>query len=187
MKDVVIAKPYARALYELAKSAHKEEHVADDLDGVVTVWDGNRAFALFIRRPEISPAVKKETVHRVFSDIDSLTQKLVDVVLDKKREDLLGTIFEEYRKLWDDERGIRHAEVVSAGSLSQEQQEAVAEALSRATGYTVHLTLRQDPALLGGLVIRMGDRVLDGSLIRRLAVLGDKLRSGDGGGSVSEH
>ncbi|NMP21006.1 ATP synthase F1 subunit delta [Sulfobacillus harzensis] len=187
MKQAVIARPYARALFELAKSAHKEERVAEDLGRMVAVWDGDRAFRLFIRRPEISPTVKKETVHRLFGDVDALAARLVDVVVDKKREDLLSTIYEEYRNLWDESRGILHADVISAAPISQEQQEAIAEALGRATGHTVMTTLKQDPSLLGGLVIRMGDRVLDGSLIRRLAILGDKLRSGDGGGSVVEH
>ncbi len=187
MKQVVIARPYARALFELAQSAQKEERVAEDLGRVVNVWDGDRAFRSFIRRPEISPAVKKETVHRLFDNLDPYAAHLIDVVVDKKREDLLSTIYEEYRNLWDESRGILHADVISAGPLSGEQQEAVAEALGRATGQTVTITVKQDPSLLGGLVIRMGDRVLDGSLIRRLAILGDKLRSGDGGGSVVEH
>lgn len=187
MKQEVVARPYAKALFELAKAQGKEETVAQDLGGVLTVWDGDREFRQFIRRPEVPAKIKRETVHRIFSGLDSTTERLLDVVIDKKREDALSTIYEEYRNLWDASRGIAHAEATSASPLSAEQQEALEAALGRATGQTVKLTLKEDASLLGGLVIRMGDRVLDGSLVRRLAILGDKLRSGDGGGIVVEH
>ncbi|MCL5116485.1 MAG: ATP synthase F1 subunit delta [Firmicutes bacterium] len=187
MKQEVVARPYARALFELAKAHSKEETVAQDLGQVLMTWDGDREFRQFIRRPEVSHHVKRETAHRVFTGLDSITERLIDVVIEKNREDVLSTIYEEYRNLWDESRGIVHADVTTAAPLSPEQQQSLADALGRATGRTVNMTLKQDASLMAGVVVRMGDRVLDGSLVRRLAILGDRLRSGDGGGSVVEH
>lgn len=187
MKNEVTARPYAKALFSLASEQNKEELLAQELGGVLTTWDGDAAFRQFIRRPEVSKRAKRETVKKVFQGIDPITEQFLNVVIDKNREEMLSTIYEEYRNLWDASRGIMHAEVTSAQELSDTQQESLAAALGRATGHTVKIAVKRDPALMAGLVVRMGDRVLDGSLARRVAILGDKLRSGDGGGSVVEH
>lgn len=187
MKHEVVARPYARALFSLAKAQGKEELVAQQLGQVLMTWDGDREFRQFIRRPEVSRSAKREAIHRIFQDLDDITTRLLDVVIDKNREDVLSSIYEEYRNLWDSSRGIMHAEVTTAEAMSEAQEKSLAEALGRATGHTVKVTLKQDRSLIAGVVVRMGDRVLDGSLARRLAILGDRLRSGDGGGSVVEH
>lgn len=187
MKNEVAAKPYARAVFALATADHKEEQVAQELGQVLMTWDGDREFRQFIRRPEVPAKAKREAIRRVFQDVGQMTSHLLDVVIDKNREDILATIYEEYRNLWDESRGILHAEVTSAETLSEAQQESLAKSLGEATGRTVKVTTKRDQSLMAGIVIRMGDRVLDGSLARRLAVLGDRLRSGDGGGSVVEH
>lgn len=188
MRNEVVARPYARALFSLAQASGKEGKMAEELHQVLLIWDGDREFGQFIRRPEVAATVKKEAVHRIFSnELDPVTQHLLDVVIDKNREEELSTIFEEYRNLWDASRGIVHAEVTSADALTDEQQKALAEALGRAIGHTVKVTLKENSALMAGVVVRIGDRVLDGSLARRLAILGDRLRRGDGGGNVVEH
>jgi F-type H+-transporting ATPase subunit delta len=126
-------------------------------------------------------------VDRVFSGLQPMTRHLLDVVIDKNREDLLSTVYEEYRNLWDESRGIIHAEVQTAFDLTDAEEKSLVGALSQATGRTVEITVTRDKSLVAGVRVRIGDRVLDGSLARRLAVLGDRLRSTDGGGNVVEH
>lgn len=187
MKNEVAAQPYARALFRLAEEQGTQEQVAQQLGQVLQIWDHNSEFRQFIRRPEISHTAKREAVGRVFPDLEDIASHLLSVVIEKNREDLLSTIYEEYRNLWDQSRGIVHAEVTCASSLSDAEEKSLLEVLSQATGKTVQVTVTRDSSLMAGVVVKMGDRVLDGSLARRLAVLGDRLRSGDGGGSVVEH
>lgn len=187
MNQEVIARPYARALYALARDRGAEEQVAQELGEVLAVWDGNREFREVIRRPEVSDGMKREIVHRTFPDLGDLAKHLLDVVIDKKREAVLSAIYEEYRTLWDESRGVVHANVTTAEELSADQEQDLTNALNQATGRTVKVSIKRDPSLLAGVVVRIGDRVLDGSVARRLTALGDVLRSGDRGGSVVEH
>jgi F-type H+-transporting ATPase subunit delta len=186
MKNEVVAKPYARALFSLAGAAGKEEQLAQQLGQVAIVWDGDAAFRQFIRRPEVPKKAKHEAIARLFPNLDPIALRLLYLVVDKQREDVFSTIYEQYRDLWDASRGIVHAEVTTAASLKDEEQQDLIAALSRATGRTVQIRVKRDPSLLGGAVVRLGDRVLDGSVARRLVILGDRLKSGDGGGSVVE-
>lgn len=187
MKNEVTARPYARALFSLAREHGLQEQIAQELGQVLEVWDGDVAFRGLIRRPEVSHACKHDTVDRLFSGLHLTTRHLLEVVIDKNRTEILSTIYEEYRNLWDESRGIVHAEVASAKELTGAEVQSWVKALSLATGLTVEVTRRRDPSLMAGVVVTMGDRVLDGSLARRLSVLGDRLRSIDGGGSVVEH
>lgn len=187
MKNEVIAKPYARALFSVARERAITAAVVNALGEIVRVWDEDPQFAQFIRRPEVPSAAKREAVSRIFPDMEGVVRQLVHIVIDKHREDLLSTIYAEYQKLWDEERAVVKAQVMAANPLTAEQQQSLVDVLSRATHKTVQVTVQRDPSLIAGMVVRMGDRVLDGSLARRLALLGDRLRSGDGGGSVVEH
>lgn len=187
MKNEVIARPYARALFELAQKEGKEARIAQDLVEVVGIWDDERQFCEWIRRPEVPVIAKHDAVKRLFGSIDVITQHFLAVIVDNSRETLLSAINEEYRKLWDASRHIMHVEVTAAKKLPRDQKEALTRVLGRATGKTVEIAIKEDTALIGGLTVRIGDRVLDGSLSRRLTVLGDRLKSGHGGGNVVEH
>ncbi len=187
MKNEAIARPYARAMFELAQKEGKEARIAQDLAEVLGVWDDEQQFFEWIRRPEVPTAAKHDAVKRLFGSIDVMAQHLLAVIVDNSREPLLSTINKEYRKLWDASRHIMHVEVTAAKKLPADQQAALTQALGRATGQTVEIGAKEDAALIGGLTVRVGDRMLDGSLLRRLSVLGDRLKSGHGGGNVDEH
>ncbi|PSR20911.1 MAG: ATP synthase F1 subunit delta [Sulfobacillus acidophilus] len=187
MKHEVVAKPYARALFGVATARMREEQVGQALAEVITTWDNDPEFAQFIRRPEVPSEAKRDAVGRVFPDLDAIVRQLIHIVIDKHREDLLSTIYAEYQRLWDEQRAVVQAQVITASPLTAQQQQDLVDVLSQATKRTVEVTVQRDPSLIAGMVVRMGDRVLDGSLARRLALLGDRLRSGDGGGSVVEH
>lgn len=187
MKEEKVARPYARALFQLAQARGAEAAVAEHLGALVKLWNEDAGFQTFIRRPEVAPPIKRQVIERAFPDLDDVTRRFVGVVLEKGRQELLPAIFDEFRRLWDEARGILEAEVTAAEALSDEEHKQLSDALSRATGRLVRLAVKEDRGLIGGVVVRIGDRVLDGSLARRLALLGERLRSGDGGGMAIEH
>lgn len=188
MTDEQIARPYGKAAFELAEEAGQTETVIRELGHVLEVWREAPELRAFWLRPEVSPAAKIEALHRIFDqDLGPLTRRLLEVIVKKGRIAALPAIFQELLRLFDQARGIVQVEVESASGLSSQETQALQGALQRATGHRVQLHMRTNRELLGGLVVRIGDRVLDGSLARRLAILGERLRSGDRGGNVVEY
>lgn len=183
-----VARPYARALFEIAVSTSREAQVAEELAGVISTIDQSSDLRQFLWHPQVSHRAKIEVIGRIFgSQVDTLILNFLSVVTAKGRETLLPEIFKEYQTLWDVAQGRVHAEVESAVPLTQTEQAQLSGVLSQLTGKTVQLAVSVVPELLGGAVVRMGDRVMDGSLSKKLAVLGERLRNGSGGGYVVEH
>ncbi|MCL5972444.1 MAG: ATP synthase F1 subunit delta [Firmicutes bacterium] len=183
-----VARPYARALFEIAVSTSREAQIAEELAWVVATIDQSSDLMQFLWHPQVSHRAKIEVIGRVFEgQVDTLILNFLSVVTAKGRERLLPKIFKEYQALWDGAQGRVHAEVESAVALTEAEQTQLSGILSQLTGKTVQLAVSVVPELLGGAVVRMGDRVMDGSLSNKLAVLGERLRNGSGGGYVVEH
>lgn len=177
MKSSRIAQIYARAVYELAADSDILSQVAEDLRLVSDTWHASPEFRQFLQHPELSADAKKLAVRRIFSDrIHPVTSNFLDVLLDRGRESAISEIAGDFQALWDQARGIAHAMVETATPLSAEDTAQLIKTLSRVTGQTVVVETRTNPALLGGIVVRIGDRVFDGSLVRQLARLGGRLR-----------
>lgn len=183
-----VARPYARALFDLAETDEVKQQVRKELDQVITTILNHPELKSFLWHPQVSYQAKADLLERVFkAEISDLTMHFLLVVASKGRETSLASIADEYQVLWDRQQGREEVEVRSAVALSEADQKELAHTLSQATGKKVDLSITVTPDLLGGLVVRMGDRVLDGSLARKLARLGERLRNGSGGGYVVEH
>lgn len=188
MKGKQIARPYAKALFELAHDQGKESVVDRNLGEILRVWNEASDFKEFMLRPQVTPEIKYEVFRRVLGNrLDELIERFIKVVMDKGREHVLPEIYDEFRKLWNHAEGVIEADVEYAAELSEPEQDRLTGALTQATGRRVKLKVRRNPALLAGLVVRMGDRVWDGSMARQLARLGERLRSGDRGGNIVEY
>lgn len=183
-----VARPYARALFDLATTDEVKSQVQDELSQIITVVLSHRELKSFLWHPQVSYQAKAELLERVFKDrVSELVMNFMLVVASKGRETSLEAIAAEYRVLWDRHQGRVQARVQTAVALTAEDQRELSQVLSRATGKTVELSVTVTPELIGGLVVRIGDRVMDGSLARKLSVLGERLRNGSGGGYVVEH
>ncbi|AUW94746.1 ATP synthase F1 subunit delta [Sulfobacillus sp. hq2] len=187
MIDARAARPYARALFGLADDTKSVERVHTEFREVVDTLNDHPDLQGFLHHPQVSHHAKKETLHRVFgSRVSPVILHFLNVVVDKDRQELLPAIYDEFTALVEDSRGILEAHVETASALSAEQKQMFAEKLGRATGRNVVIVAHENPALMAGAIIRIGDRVLDGSLRRRMELLGARLR-GNGGGLVVEH
>jgi F-type H+-transporting ATPase subunit delta len=187
MIDQRAVRPYARALFELAQEQQTVERTEADFARVMQVFNESEEFRKLLLHPQASHQAKKETVFRIFgTDIEDATLHFLNVVVDKDREELLNAIHAEFIRLVEDSRGIVQAYVESAQDLDGAQQRDLTEKLSHALGRRVAIEIHHNPALIAGAVIRIGDRVLDGSVLRRMEILGARLR-GNGGGLVVEH
>ena len=169
-----MARRYARAVFDLAIARN-------DLDG----WLGDlhliRSFleeadvGLLLENPSIPFARKQEIVEHRLLGLDPLRRNFVHVLVERGRTRSIGDIVAEYRRLVDDYRGVAVAEVVTAVPLDDDESQTVARRLEGLVGKRIVLDKRVDPSILGGIVARIGDRLIDGSVAGQLGALRDQL------------
>ena len=174
MKNVsqVLARIYAQALFDIASASGELGRVVDDLGAVREAVLRDRKLQAFFSSPRVSPDEKKRVLSEALEDrIHRATMGLLHVLIDKQRGALLDNIIAEFDKFRDIRAGRMHAHVSAVQPLAEDQREELRQRLESITGKTIVLHEKTDPALLGGMIVKLGDRVIDGSLKRRLARL----------------
>lgn len=169
MRDETIARNYADVLFELAQRHEGLEAFGEGIETVAALLDSDPEFRLFLETPRIADADKRAVVKKVFADV--LPAQLVNFLLmtiDKRRQRLLREIAAQYRLLVDEHLGREHVEVTVARPFDDEALAVVAHRLSTLLGKEAIPHVHVDPRILGGIVVRTGDTMYDGSLRRRL-------------------
>ncbi|MBI5625398.1 MAG: ATP synthase F1 subunit delta [Elusimicrobia bacterium] len=166
--DQILASRYARALFEAASASKTADAVAGELDLAGEVAAHPDAAAVF-KTPRLGTAEKK----KLFRDLlgaraSAVTLRFVDLLLERKRLDLLGAAALSYGKFLAEGRGTAKAVVGAARKPSEADLEAIRRRLEAFVGLKVELEVRSDPALLAGVLVRLGDWVLDSSLAGQL-------------------
>ena len=165
-----LAGRYAGALFDLAKDQGALDQVQTDLSGVKGLLSESVDLTRLIESPAISrdDQVKALTAVAQKAGAADLTTKFLGLIADKRRAFALPGIIDAYAALLADEKGEVQAEVASALPLTEAQAKDVQEKISKSVGKTVTMTQRVDPSLLGGLVVRVGSRMIDASLKTKL-------------------
>lgn len=172
MRDSTIARNYADALFALGERHAQLEPYGAALALVVEVLEQEPRLRLFLETPKVEPSEKKRVLSEALQgQIPPLVLNFLLVVLDKRRQRLIPQIAREYRALLDESLGRLYAEVTLAREPDERTEREIAAELSEALGKTVIPHVQVDPSILGGIIVRYGDRVLDGSLRRRLVTL----------------
>ena len=179
MSDVTVARRYALALHQEADDQGVAGQIEADVDLVRESLSASRELVRFFESPVISREKKQAVARRLFGErVSPLMMRFLLLLIDKGREALVPAAMDAFRVLRDEQLGITEVQARSALELSAEEREQLKEALGRLTGKSVRLRLETDPALLGGLVVRVGDTVYDGSVRHRLGRLREALREG---------
>lgn len=172
MTNETIARNYAAALFDLAQRHEGLEAFSKGVDTVVGLLDQNPSFKVFLETPRISDRDKKELLKKVFGDV--LPRSLLNflqVTVDKRRQRLLGEIVQEFHALLDAHLGRTHVTVTMAREPHPEMLDELSGKLSALLGKEVIPHVRVQPAVLGGVHLKMGDTVYDGTLRRRIKQL----------------
>jgi F-type H+-transporting ATPase subunit delta len=167
-----IARNYAAALFDLAQKHEGLEVFSSGLDTVVELVDNNPSFRTFLETPRIADRDKKELLKKVFGDV--LPRSLLNflqVMVDKRRQRLLGVVGEEFHALLDDHMGRTHVTVTVARKLDAGAMEDLSNKLSALLGKEAIPHVRVKPEILGGVHLKTGDTVYDGTLRRRIKQL----------------
>ena len=179
MSDKTIARRYARAIFDLALEQDRIEQVRSELRQVAQAIEDNAALKRMLKNQLVPTAAKKAVFSQAFGQLSNVTANFLKLVLDKRRGIHLMEIVSQFMVLADLSESIVHAEVCSAVFLSEEDLADLQQSLSTATGKTVCLQSRLEPELIGGMVVKLGDRVYDGSVQRRLSAMKDRLCRAD--------
>ena len=177
MESNTIARSYAEGIYAAAEK-HKLHEEFLQAFAALDVVLAEPAARIFLESPKIDTAVKKQVLRSALTGrANPLFLNFVQIVLDKGRGRLYGAIADEYRALVDEAAGRLHVKVTLARHASPEMEEEIRKGLSEIFGKTVIPHITVDQKILGGIVVRQGDQVIDGSLRRRLVGLRRRLIS----------
>ena len=168
------AKRYAQAAFELARDRDELEVWERDLRALAEALASPQALA-FVASRRVSAAANEAFLRRAVEEPAPLVWNLVRLLAAKGRLALLPQIAEQFQALLDEHRGIAHAQVMTAVPMSEEERQALARRLSELTGKQVSLEVQEDAEILGGLVARIGDRLIDGSTRSKLRALKRRL------------
>jgi F-type H+-transporting ATPase subunit delta len=172
MRETTIARNYAETLLELGRRAGDLHGFGQAAEDLASAMQSNRTLRLFLESPRISEAEKNRVLARAYEgQLPPLFVRFLQALVNHRRQMLLPEIAREYQDLMDQVEGRMHANVTVASEPSDAERKAVATQLSRAYGKQVVPHFSVNPAILGGVVVRVGDTVLDGSVRRRLATL----------------
>jgi F-type H+-transporting ATPase subunit delta len=170
----IAAKRYAEAAYLLAREEGKVDQWSAGLAAMSALFGDKQARMLFENR-RVPMAQKQQLVERALAGVDPLVLNLARLLLRRGRTSLGPQIADTFQELVQESKGISHATVTSAVPLTPDDQRAVTQRLRELTGGEVVLEMAVDESILGGLVVRIGDRLIDGSTKSRLLALKRRL------------
>ena len=166
-----IARVYATALFQAAKDRGKLDVIREQLAQFVDALHENREVQLFLFSPYFSSAEKIEGVKKAVTDAEPEFINFLALLLEKGRMPVIFRIQRQFNALWDRENKRLGVTVTSAVELDPEVTERIGKEIEEQTGNTVELNSRVDPDILGGLVLQVGNMVLDTSIRNRLEKL----------------
>ena len=163
-----IAEVYARSLFEVAKEQGKLEVVREQLGAFADAVESDRELAVFFFSPYFSSQEKEQGLQRAVDGADETVLNFLRVLIENHRMPALFRIRREFDHLWAEEQRILPVEVTSATELDEATVRSIGERIGEQTGRRVELTARVEPDILGGIVLRVGNQILDASIRNRL-------------------
>ena len=163
-----IASVYARSLFEVAKEDGKLDDVREQLGQFADALQDNRELQVFFFSPYFSTEEKKNGLHKVLDGPDPAILNFLELLAENHRMPVLFRIRRDYDQLWEHENKLLPVEITSAIELDDEIAQRIGDQIGQQTGQRVELTKTVDPDIIGGLVLRVGNSILDASIRNRL-------------------
>ena len=166
-----IAQVYARSLFEVAREQGKLDEIREQLGQFVDALNDHRELAVFFFSPYFSVKEKEDALARVLVDAEPIFLNFLSLLIEKHRMPVIFRIRQAFERLWEEENRTLPVEITSAIELDQGTVEGLARQIGERTGRKVKLATHVDPNILGGLVVRVGNMILDASIRNRLEQL----------------
>ena len=166
-----IAAVYARSLFEVAREQGKLDEVREQLGQFADALDTQRELQIFFFSPYFSTQEKEDGLRRMVSGMEPIVLNFLRLLIENHRMPLVFRIRRAYDARWEEENRLLPVEVTSAVELDEQTVRHIGDRISEQTGRRVQLTSRIEPDILGGIVVRVGNTVLDASVRNRLEQL----------------
>ena len=163
-----LASVYARSLFEAARDRDALDAVREQLGQFADALSEDRDLQFFFFSPSLSSDEKKQGLHNAVSGADDLVQNFLELLIENHRMPAIFKIRRELDALWDKENDLLPVRIISATELDDKTVKQIGDQIAEQTGQKVELSAEVDPDVLGGLVVRVGNTVLDASVRRRL-------------------
>ena len=163
-----IASVYARSLFEVAKEQDKLDKVRDELGEFADALNESRELQVFLFSPYFSTREKSDGLDKAISGADETTVNFLKLLIEKHRTPLLFRVRAELDELWEEENRLLPVTVTSAIELPKSTVKQIGDRIAEQTDRKVELSSKVDPDILGGIVVQVGNSVLDASIRNRL-------------------
>jgi F-type H+-transporting ATPase subunit delta len=163
-----IAEVYARSLFEVAKERDSLDEIREQLGQFADALGDQRELAVFFFSPYFSSEEKKDGLNRMLDGADPNFMNFLEALIERHRMPVIFRIRARYDAQWEDENQLLPVEVTSAIDLDESTVRSIGDRIGEQTGRKVELSSRVDPEILGGIVLRVGNFILDASIRNRL-------------------
>ena len=162
---------YAKAILDLATSKNVANEVSNDMFLIATTINGNLELDTFIQNPTIKVEAKENALLEVFANTNEVTKSLFHLLFENKRFEILGAIASEYNKLFDEMNGVQVAKVTTAIPMDADLEAKVKAKIATFSDKKVIIENIVDASIIGGFILRIGDKQYNASIANRLQVL----------------
>jgi F-type H+-transporting ATPase subunit delta len=163
-----IAQVYARSLFEVAKEQGKLDRVREELGQFADAVEANRSLAIFFFSPYFSTEEKKSGLDGLVEGADPIVLNMLKLLVENHRMPVIFRLRRAYDRMWQEENKLLPVQITSAIELDRDTVRRIGDEIGRQTGRRVQLKSEVDPAVLGGIVLRVGNSILDASIRNRL-------------------
>jgi F-type H+-transporting ATPase subunit delta len=163
-----LARVYARSLFEVAREQGKLDELREQLGQFADAVKDNRDLELFFFSPYFSTKEKQESLEKLLDGANERLVNFLELLIENHRMPVIFRIRSEYDRLWEQENRLLAVVLTSAVELDEQTIEDLGARIGERTGRTVTLTKRVDPDILGGIVVQVGNSILDASIRNRL-------------------
>jgi F-type H+-transporting ATPase subunit delta len=166
-----LARVYGRSLFEVAREHGLLDELREQLGQFADALQGSHDLRVFFFSPYFSTREQQDGLERLLSGADERLLSFLKLLIENHRMPVVFRVRREYERLWDDHNRLLPVEITSAIALDEQTTGQVAERIGQSTGRRVTLATRVDPDILGGIVVRVGNSILDASIRSRLELL----------------
>jgi ATP synthase F1 delta subunit len=163
-----IAAVYARSLFEVAKEQNTLDSIREQLGAFADSLDETRELQVFFFSPYFSTTEKQDGLDRAVSDADPILINFLKLLIENHRMPVIFRVRRAYEVLWEDRNQLLPVQITSAIDLDSSVADRIGKEIGEQTGRKVELTQTTDPDILGGIVLRVGNSILDASIRNRL-------------------
>ena len=162
---------YAKAIIETTVSSGKTEKVNEDMKAIVAAVNSSADLKEFLASPIITSEMKMNALSEVFASVNSETKSLFRLLQENKRFEILGAIAEQFNALYDEMQGVEVAKVTTAIPMTAELEAKVLDKIALISDKKITIENLVDPAIIGGFILRIGDKQYNASVANRLQEL----------------